>query len=199
MKLKSTAIATAFGLVAGLSSLGLSSVANAADYKLDIKGAHSFIQFKVQHLGYSWLIGRFNTFDGEFSYDKANEAASKISITIDTSSIDSNHALRDKHLRGVDFFDVKKFPQATFVSTSFEPGSQGKSILKGDLTLHGVTKSIAIDVVKIGEGRDPWDGYRVGFEGSTKLKLKDYNMNYNLGPASEVVELYFSFEGIKQT
>lgn len=193
MKIKNTVLATAFGLVAGFSS-----VANAADYKLDTEGVHSFIQFKIQHLGYSWLIGRFNKFDGEFNYDNANEAASKISVTIDTASVDSNHARRDKHLRSDDFFDVKKFPQATFTSTSFEPKKDGKSLLKGDLTLHGVTKSIAIDVNKIGEGKDPWDGYRVGFEGTTKLKLKDYNINFNLGPASEVVELYFSFEGIRQ-
>jgi polyisoprenoid-binding protein YceI len=193
MKLRNTVIATTMALVAGFSS-----VANAAEYKLDIKGTHSFIQFKIQHLGFSWLLGRFNKFDGEFSYDAANEATSKISITIDTSSLDSNHELRDKHLRSDDFFDVAKFPQASFVSTSFEPSSDGKAILKGDLTLHGVTNPVVINVNKIGEGKDPWGGYRVGFEGTTKLSLSDYKIKKNLGPKSQEVELYFSFEGIKQ-
>lgn len=193
MKIRNTVIATTLALVAGFTS-----VANAAQYKIDTEGNHSFIQFKIQHLGFSWLLGRFNEFEGDFSYDKANEAANKISITIDTSSVDSNHELRDKHLRSDDFFDVKTFPQATFVSTSFKPSTDGKAILTGDLTLHGVTKSVIIDVNKIGEGKDPWGGYRVGFEGSTSLSLSDYNIKKNLGPKSQEVELYFSFEGIQQ-
>jgi len=193
MKLRNTVIATTLALVAGFSSM-----AQAGEYKIDTKGAHSFIQFKIQHLGYSWLLGRFNKFDGDFSYDQSNEAASKISVTIDTSSVDSNHELRDKHLRSDDFLDVDQFAQASFVSTSFEPSSDGKAKLAGQFTLHGVTKSIVIDVNKIGEGKDPWGGYRVGFEGSTLLKLTDYNIMKNLGPKSQEVELYFSFEGIKK-
>ncbi len=77
--------------------------AKAADYIIDYKGAHASINFKVKHLGYSWLTGRFNVFDGKFSYDSNNVNASKINITIDTASVDSNHAERDKHLRGDKF------------------------------------------------------------------------------------------------
>ena len=76
--------------------------AQAADYTIDTQGAHAFIQFKISHLGYSWLYGRFNTFSGEFSYDADKLADSKISLTIDTASVDSNHAERDKHLRSPD-------------------------------------------------------------------------------------------------
>ncbi|NRA53187.1 MAG: YceI family protein [Gammaproteobacteria bacterium] len=193
MKLRNTVVATALVLVAGFSS-----VAQAAEYKIDTKDTHSFIQFKIQHLGYSWLLGRFNKFEGDFSYDQNNEAASKISVTIDTASVDSNHERRDKHLRSDDFLDVDKFEQASFVSTSYKPGTEGKGKLMGQFTLHGVTKSITIDVNKIGEGQDPWGGYRAGFEGSTTLKLTDYNIMKNLGPKSQEVELYFSFEGIQQ-
>lgn len=81
----------------------LPSMVQAADYIVDKAGAHAFIQFKIKHLGYSWLLGRFNDFDGTFSYDKEQPEASKINIVIQTASIDSNHAERDKHLRGDDF------------------------------------------------------------------------------------------------
>ena len=82
------------------------STANAADYVIDSKGAHASINFKIQHLGYSWLTGRFNDFKGTFSYDDAAPSAAKIMVTIDTDSIDSNHAERDKHLKSPDFFDA---------------------------------------------------------------------------------------------
>lgn len=178
--------------------LNLSSKANSAEYKLDIEGTHAFIQFKIQHLGYSWILGQFNKFDGKLKYDNANEEASEISIVIDTASIDSNHKLRDKHLRGSKFLDVKKYPEATFYSTKYTPINSKNAILTGDFTFHGVTKSIDIEVHKMGEGKDPWGGERVGFEGRTKFKLKDYKIEKKLSPASAEVELYFTLEGIKQ-
>ncbi len=170
----------------------------AAQYQLDTKGAHAFIQFKIKHLGYSWLLGRFNTFDGSFNYDENNPSASKVSISIDMASVDSNHAERDKHLRGKDFFEVSKFPNAKFESTSFEDKNNGKAILKGDLTMHGVTRSVSMDVEHTGHGPDPWGGYRRGFSATTKLVLKDFNIKKNLGPASQEVELFISVEGIKK-
>lgn len=178
--------------------VSLSTQANAAEYKLDIKGTHAFVQFKIQHLGYSWIIGQFNKFDGKLNYDNTNEEASEISIVIDTASIDTNHKLRDKHLRDVKFLDVKKYPQATFISKKYQPTSPGIAILTGDFTFHGVTKSINIEVHKMGEGKDPWGGERVGFEGTTKFTLKDYKIEKKLSPASAEVELYFTLEGIKQ-
>ncbi|MEX1058282.1 MAG: YceI family protein, partial [Natronospirillum sp.] len=131
-----------------LSSIGLASVpAMAADYVIDTEGAHAFINFKIQHLGYSWLTGRFNDFEGKFSYDAEDVEASKITVTIDTSSIDSNHAERDKHLRSDDFLDTKKFGEAKFVSKRIENvEDNGEEFdVVGDLTLHGVTKEITIE------------------------------------------------------
>jgi len=171
---------------------------HASEYALDTKGAHAFIQFKIKHLGYSWLLGRFNKFDGNFSYDEKAPSKSKVSIIIDMNSVDSNHAERDKHLRGDKFLAVNKYPKATFTSTSFAETGNGKAILKGDLTLHGVTKSVTLNVEHIGHGSDPWGGYRRGFAATTKLTLKDFNINYNLGPASKEVELFFSIEGIRK-
>ncbi len=170
----------------------------ADDYAIDKKGAHASIQFKISHLGYSWMWGRFNDFDGTFSYDEKDKGASKISVTVNTKSVDSNHAERDKHLRSDDFLDVDNFPEAKFVSTSYVEGSDGKAILKGNLTLHGVTKEVEVKVAQTGAGKDPWGGFRRGFEGQTRIALKDFGITKNLGPASAELDLIFSFEGVKQ-
>ena len=176
----------------------IASSAMAENYIIDTKGAHAFIQFKIKHLGYSWLYGRFNTFDGEFNYAKKNPQAATVKVNINTASLDSNHAERDKHLRGKDFLDVKQFPTSTFVSTSFKEKENGTIIIKGNFSLHGVTKEITINANHIGNGKDPWGGYRRGFAGTTTFALKDFKINYNLGPASEEVEILLSIEGIRQ-
>ncbi|MCG3863975.1 MULTISPECIES: YceI family protein [unclassified Photobacterium] len=180
-----------------LAVASMSSIALADDYKIDTNGSHASIQFRIQHLGYSWLVGRFNTFDGEFSYDEKQPEASKVKVNIATASVDSNHAERDKHLRSSDFLNVDKFPQATFVSSSFKEQSDGKALMTGDLTLNGVTKPVTIDVKHVGAGNDPWGGYRRGFVGTTMIILKDYDIRTNLGPASTTVELELNVEGIR--
>lgn len=183
-------------LVLMLSLVSFNSMAD--DYVIDKKGMHASIQFKISHLGFSWLYGRFNDFNGEFSFDKANPDASKVKVTINTASVDSNHAERDKHLRSDDFLDVEKFPQASFVSTSFTMKDEKTAVLKGDFTLRGVTKPITIDVEYIGEGKDPWGGYRVGFEGSTRIALADYGIPKDLGPAARELDLILNIEGIRK-
>jgi len=186
-------------LPALILALAVAAPAQAVEnYVIDTAKAHAFIQFKIKHLGFSWLLGRFNTFKGSYSFDAENSANNSIKVNIDVTSIDTNHAERDKHLRSPDFFDVEKFPTASFVSTSYEAKGDGKGVLKGNLTLRGVTKKVAIDVSQIGAGKDPWGGYRRGFEGTTTLHLSDYNMVKSLGPAAENVELYLSIEGIRQ-
>jgi polyisoprenoid-binding protein YceI len=170
----------------------------ADDYVIDTEKAHAFIEFKISHLGYSFVLGRFNKFTGEFSYDEKNPAASKVSVNIEPASIDTSHAERDKHLRGKDFFDVDKYTTAKFVSTSYTESANGKAVLKGDLTMHGVTKNIAIDVQAVGHGNDPWGGYRRGFTGTTTLTLGDFGINYNLGPASKTVDMTLVVEGIRK-
>jgi polyisoprenoid-binding protein YceI len=184
-----------FVLVVILTLPGLSM---AEEYLIDTKGAHAFIQFRIKHLGYSWLYGRFNNFSGSFSYDEKNPNASKVDVIIKTDSIDSNHAERDKHLRGEKFLNIKKYPEARFTSTRFKDNGDGTAILNGNFTLNGVTRNITIDVRQTGHGPDPWGGYRRGFEGTTTLKLADFNITYDLGPASREFELIFSIEGIRQ-
>lgn len=184
------------GVAAGASVLP----AQAAEYVIDTKGAHAFVQFRVKHLGYSWLYGRFNEFSGEFTYDEAKPEASKISVDIKTTSLDSNHAERDKHLRSKDFLDTDAFPTAKFVSTAYKPTGPKTATLSGNLTLHGVTKPIDIAVESIGSGSDPWGGYRAGFEGRTTIKGADFgiNMEKKLGPASGEIEMMLTVEGVRR-
>lgn len=179
--------------------ISLSGNLHATEYKIDTSGAHAFIQFKIKHLGYSWLHGRFDDFEGRFSYDPKKPEDSNVTVVIDTASVNSNHAERDKHLRGKDFLHVEKYPQARFESTAFIPKGNGKAELKGQLTLHGVTRDISIDVTEIGGGKDPWGGYRQGFTGTTEFALKDFGIDFDLGPASRTVQMTLDIEGIAQT
>lgn len=181
------------------ASLALTGVsAQAADYAIDTQGQHAFINFKISHLGFSWLHGRFNDFEGTFSWDANAPEASRISVNIDPASVDSDHAERDKHLRSGDFLDVDAYPEASFVSTGVEALDNGRLAVTGDLTLHGVTKEVVIDAAVVGEGDDPWGNYRAGFEGTTKIRLADFGINAQLGPKSEEVLLTLSVEGIRQ-
>lgn len=184
-------------LAVGLAASMIASFgASAADYVIDSKGAHASISFKVSHLGYSFIKGRFNKFDGEFSFDPKNINASSVEVNVDTTSLDSNHAERDKHIRSADFIDAAKFSTATFKSTKFVDKGDGKMDVIGDLTLHGHTKSITIDAQFIGAGQDPWGGERAGFEGSTRLELKDFDIAV-MGPAS-YVDMELHIEGVQK-
>ena len=181
----------------GASLLLGSLTASAADYKIDKEGQHAFIQFRIQHLGYSWLYGTFKDFDGRFTFDEKDPAADKVDVTINTSSIDTNHAERDKHLRSADFLNTSKNPQATFKSTAVE--KEGDELkITGDLTLNGVTKPVTLEAKMLGEGKDPWGGYRAGFEAEGEIALKDFNITKDLGPASQKVQLMISVEGVRQ-
>jgi polyisoprenoid-binding protein YceI len=171
----------------------------SADYLIDTKDAHAFIQFRISHLGYSWLLGRFNDFAGSFSYDKDDPADSRVEVLVQTASIDSNHAERDKHLRGDKFLDVERYPEARFVSTAYNEQADGSALLRGNLSLHGITRPITIQVTQIGAGMDPWGGYRRGFEGHTRLRLKDFGIDYDLGPSATEVQLDLVVEGIRQS
>ncbi|MNZ60132.1 hypothetical protein D3C78_781930 [compost metagenome] len=185
-------------LALSLGSLLFGAQAMAADYKIDKEGQHAFVNFKISHLGYSWLYGTFKDFDGAFSFDAAKPEESKVQVELKTTSVDSNHAERDKHLRSADFLNVAKHPTATFASTGVKSTGEGTADISGNLTLNGVTKPVVIAAKFIGEGQDPWGGYRAGFEGSTKLKLKDFAIQKDLGPASSEVELIISVEGVRQ-
>ena len=176
----------------------ISSSSIAADkYIIDTKGSHAFIQFRVKHLGFSWLYGRFDKFEGEFTMDGDDFETAKITVTVDTTSLNSNHAERDKHLRNKKFLHVDKYPESKFISTAIKRTGENTMLVKGDLTLRGVTKAIEFPAEYIGGGKDPWGGYRKGFSGKLVFAMKDFGIPRDLGPASRDVELILDIEGIK--
>ena len=173
------------------------NTSQAAEYVIDGSGAgmHTGVNFRALHMGISALWGRFNSITGNFSYDSGNVGASKIVVSIDPASIDTNHEARDTHLRSSDYLDVEKYPEAGFSSTHIMETGEGKLHVMGNFTLHGVTREIAFDAIKTGEGESPFGDYRVGFEGETMLDVADYGIN--LLPVSEL-RLIFAFEGVRQ-
>lgn len=186
-------------LALSLGALTLSQPAAAADYVIDTKGAHASINWRIKHLGFSWLTGRFDTFSGTFAFDKDKPEASKVKVEIDTTSLNSNHAERDKHVKSADFIDAAKFPKATFESTSVKVNG-AKATITGNLTLKGVTKEVVIEAEQVGGGPDPWGGARDGFAGKTTLKLADFGIGdaSKLPPAMATVELDLNVEGVKK-
>jgi polyisoprenoid-binding protein YceI len=186
-------------VAAALLALAPQAFAAPETYTVDTDGMHASVNFKVNHLGYSWLTGRFNDFKGSFVYDEADPANNSVEITINTTSLDTNHAERDRHLRSDDFLDVGKFPEASFKSTSVSrEDDEGEYRVRGDLTLHGVTKPVEFEIEQVGAGQDPWGGFRRGFEGEIELKPADFGMNYDLGPAAATVYLEIHLEGVRQ-
>ena len=194
--LKKTLAALAIG------SALLSANVMAADYTVDKEGQHAFVDFKISHLGYSYITGTFKDIDGTFSFDAAKPEDSKIEFNVNTASVFTNNAERDKHISSKDFLKVADFPKATFKSTSVKTtgkNADGKATadVTGDLTIAGVTKPVVVKATFLGEGKDPWGGYRAGCEGTTSIKRTDFGKMMDLGPQSDAVELYVTFEGVK--
>ncbi|WP_151702740.1 YceI family protein [Nitrincola alkalilacustris] len=181
-----------------LAAVVAATPALAADYVIDTQGAHASVNFRIDHLGVGMVVGRFNEFEGTFTYDADNLDATSVEVKINTASVDTNHAERDRHIRSSDFLEVSKFSEARFVSTGYEDKGNGQGLLQGELTLNDQTRPIEIEVAKIGEGNDPWGGYRAGFSGTTALNLPEFGLNFNLGPAAETVHLDLYIEGIRQ-
>lgn len=193
--LKKSALFTA---VAAASLIPLSQ-AQAADYTIDTEGQHAFVQFKISHLGFSYILGSFEEFSGSLSYDEDDVDASAVNVEVQVDSLNSNHAERDRHILSEDFLNASEYPTATFESTSFESTGDSEGTLTGNLTLHGETHEIEMPVTLLGQGEDPWGNYRVGFEGSTMLTLSDYGIDMGDFPEPmHELELYVTFEGIRQ-
>nr|WP_250808233.1 YceI family protein [Neorhizobium tomejilense] len=182
-------------LVSAISAM--TSSAHASDtYKVD--PTHSYVGFKVSHLGFSNMIGRFDDVSGEFTFDAADPSRSSVSVSVDVDSVNTNMSERDNHIRSEQLLDVASSPEATFKSTSIDLTGEHTAKIKGDLTVLGKTLPIVVDASHVGGGKDPWGGERQGFSGTAKLSLKELGVSMDLGPASDAVELVVELEGIKQ-
>ncbi len=182
--------------LATIAALATSGPLLAADsYAVD--ASHSAALFSVSHLGISNTHGRFNAIAGTLTWDAADPAASAITVSIKTDTVDTASEKRDQHLRSPDFFNAKQFPEFTFASKSFTKVDESTYTVTGDLTLVGTTKPVTVTVKKIGEGKDPWGGYRIGFETSFALKRSDYGIKGVPGVGDDVA-VTFALEGIKK-
>ncbi|MEO6776110.1 MAG: YceI family protein [Kofleriaceae bacterium] len=145
----------------------------------NIDGTHSTAEFTVRHLMITNVRGRFGTLSGTVDYDVEKPEASTIDVTIDATSIDTRDEKRDTHLRSPDFFDTEKFPTLTFKSTSVKPGGDGL-LATGNLTIHGVTKEVTLDVeTPSAPNKDPWGNTRIGTSATAKINRKDFGLNWN--------------------
>ncbi len=143
-----------------------------------IDPVHSEVSFQIRHL-VSNVRGRFNDFAGAVQMDPRNLQNSSVEFHIKATSIDTNQADRDKHLRSADFFDVEKFPEITFKSKSIRPAGKDKYNVTGTLTLHGVSKDVTLPVILTGQSKDPGGDALAGFETETTLNRKDYGIVWN--------------------
>jgi polyisoprenoid-binding protein YceI len=140
---------------------------------------HSGINFTVRHMVVSKVRGRFAKFNGTVALDESDVTRSSVEATIDASSIDTGTAQRDDHLKSADFFDVERFPEIRFLSTRIEKVSGDRYRLTGELTIHGVTRSIALETEYGGRGKDPWGNERVGFTAKGAIDRKDFGLVWN--------------------
>lgn len=144
----------------------------------EIDKAHSEAVFQVRHL-LTKVSGRFEDFKGAVRFDEAAPAESSIDFTIQAASINTNQPDRDAHLRSADFFDVERFPTLTFVSRSVEARGDRRFDVAGDLTIHGISRSVTLPVTYLGAARDPWGNERAGFETEVRLNRRDFGLTWN--------------------
>lgn len=164
-------------IVLGLLVTAAASMSFAANYTLD--PAHSEVGFSVRHLMISNVKGKFNKYDGKFSYDEKSGKLSGVEVNIDPKSIDTNDDKRDEHLRSPDFFDTAKYAKITFKGDKVE-AKDGKPVkITGTLTMRGVTKPVTLDIDYRGAITDAWGNEKVGFGLTGKINRKDWGVSWN--------------------
>jgi len=186
-------------LFATVVVVGLASSSQADSWKVD--PAHTTVGFSVSHL-FTSVQGRFDRFEGTIAFDPANPEATVVRGTVEAASINTNNARRDKHLRSDDFFHAEKYKTLEFESTkvTVTEGRDGK--IAGNLTIHGVTRAVVLDVKFLGSGKDPWGNERAGFRAEVTINRRDFGLNWNALLATggvlvgDEVEIRIDVEGL---
>jgi polyisoprenoid-binding protein YceI len=141
--------------------------------------SHSNVGFTVRHMMFAKVRGRFTRWAGQLALDEQDLTRSTVAVRIDAASIDTGEDKRDAHLRSADFLDVDTYPELVFASKRVSQREPGRLDVVGDLTIHGVTREVTLDVTLTGRGVDPWGGERIGFEAAVTLNRKDFGLHWN--------------------
>lgn len=177
------------------------SSALAAD-TYDFDTAHTDVVFNISHFGYSDTWGRFNEVDGTVTLDKDDLAGSSVEVTIQAASIDTNHKKRDEHLRSADFLNVKEFPTITFKSTKVDPTGEMTAKVTGDLTIHGTTKPVILDVTVNKIAPHPLPDYNnvetAGLSARTTIKRSEFGVDAFVPAVGDEMEIIIEVEAFKQ-
>lgn len=144
----------------------------------EVDKAHTHIGFSIKHMVISNVKGKFNNFSGWVEVDKKDNIKD-VMFEIDAASIDTDHIKRDKHLRTPDFLDVKKFPKLTFRYKKTKARKGNHYVVVGDLTLHGVTQEVELELELLGKVKDPWGNHRGGVTGTTEIDRTDFGIVWN--------------------
>ena len=183
-------------LLSVLLAMAAAAAAQAGTWQIDPN--HSAAQFSVRHLGVSTVRGAFMKVTGSATYDNADPAKNTVDVSIDANSVDTRVQMRDNDLRSPNFLDVQKYPTITFKSKQVKPAGAGKLAIVGDLTIHGVTKEVTLDV----DGpsapiKDPWGNQRIGASASTKINRKDFGVNGGPGVVGDDITITIDTELIQ--
>ena len=191
-----TALVLAAAAFAGSrAALSAPAPAPAATYAGDT--VHSFVLFKVKHMGASWSFGRFDDFTVSFQAGEGGADLASIEFAVKTESIDTGNEKRDQHLRSPDFLNAKQFPEVTFKSTATKALDADTTEVTGDLTLHGVTKPVTVKVTKVGTG-DMRGTALVGYETTFTVKRSEFGMTNMVGPVGDEIAMTVAVEGAKK-
>lgn len=170
----------------------------------DFDLAHSSVNFHVRHVMVSKVHGRFTRWGGQLELDEQDLTRSRLDVTIEAASVDTQEAKRDEHLRSADFFEVEKHPTLTFKSTSIAREGDGYRVA-GDLTIRGVTRSVTLDVEGGDIVKDPWGGTRTGFSARTSISRKDFGLTWNVALEAggflvgDKIEITLEIEAVKKS
>jgi len=184
-----------FTLISTLA-LAVTAAAQAGTWQIDPN--HTAAQFSVKHLGVSTVRGAFTKVSGSAKHDPADPSKDSLDATIEANSVDTRVEMRDNDLRSARFFDVQKFPTIVFHSKSAKVAGPGKLMITGDLTIHGVTKEVVLDVDGPSAAiKDPWGNQRIGASATTKINRQDFGVSSLPGVIGDEISITIDVELIQ--
>lgn len=184
-----------------LTALFATAPLQAAEYRID--PAHSTVRFQIKHMTISKVNGTFSDVSGTFSFTADQPETWQATASIGIKSVDTGNAKRDDDLRSPDFFAAEKFPTMTFASTGVEMTSASAGLLRGELTMHGVTRPVVLNLEYNGTVNDPWGNERAGFSATGQINRRDWGLSYNAALESggllvgEDVKISLEIEGTR--